>query len=34
MSDHSLISSYEGHEERRTGKVHGDFLGMHGALDG
>ena len=36
MSDHGLISSYEGHKERRTGKIHGTlglFLGMLKALD-
>ena len=33
MSDHGLISSYEGHE-RRTGKIRGAFSGMHRALDG
>ena len=25
MSDHGLFSSYEGHKERRTGKIRGDF---------
>ena len=30
MSDHGLISSYEGHEERRTGKIRRAFSGMHG----
>ena len=25
MSDHSHFSSYEGHKERRTGKIHGAF---------
>ena len=34
MSDHGLISPYEGHKERRTGKIRGAFSGMHGALDG
>ena len=34
MSDHGLISSYEGHKERRTGKIHGAFSGMHRALGG
>ena len=34
MSDHGLISSYEGHKERRTGKIRGAFPGMHRALDG
>ena len=31
MSDHGLISSYEGHKERRTGKIRGAFSGMHRA---
>ena len=34
MSDHGLTSSYEGHKERRTGKIRGAFSGMHRALDG
>ena len=34
MTDHGLISSYEGHKERRTGKIRGAFSGMHRALDG
>ena len=34
MSGHGLISSYEGHKERRTGKTRGAFSGMHRALDG
>ena len=34
MSDHGLICSYEGHKERRTGKIRGAFSGMHRALDG
>ena len=34
MSDHSNFSSYEGHKERRTGKIRGDFSRMHRALDG
>ena len=34
MSDHGLISSYEGHKEWRTGKIRGAFSGMHRALDG
>ena len=34
MSDHGLISSYEDHKERRTGKIRGAFSGMHRALDG
>ena len=25
MCDHGLISSYEGHKERRTGKIRGAF---------
>ena len=29
MSDHGLISSYEGHKERRTGKIRRAFSGMH-----
>ena len=33
MSDHGLISSYEGHKERRTGKNRELFSGMHRALD-
>ena len=33
MSDHGLISSYEGHKERRTGKFMGIVLGMLKALD-
>ena len=31
---HVFFSSYEGHEEQRTGKIHGTFSGMHMALDG
>ena len=34
MSDHDIIYSYEGHKERRTGKIRGAFSGMHRALDG
>ena len=34
MSDHGLISFYEGHLERRTGKIREAFSGMHRALDG
>ena len=34
MSDHGHFSSYEGHKERRTGKIRGAFSGMHRALDG
>ena len=34
MSDHGHFSSYEGHKERRTGKIRGDFSRMHRALDG
>ena len=33
MSDYGLFSSYEGHKERRTGKMRGAFLKMHKALD-
>ena len=25
MSDYGILSSYEGHKERRTGKIRGDF---------
>ena len=32
MSEHGLISSYEGHKERRTGKIREAFSGMHMAL--
>ena len=34
MSDHGQFSSYEGHKERRTGKIRGAFSRMHRALDG
>ena len=34
MSDHGLFSSYEGHKERRTGKIRGAFSRMCRALDG
>ena len=34
MSDNGHFSSYEGHKERRTGKIHVDFSRMHRALDG
>ena len=34
MSGHGFIYSYEGHKERRTGKIRGAFSGMHRALDG
>ena len=34
MSDHGHFSSYEGHEERRTGKIRGAFSRMHRVLDG
>ena len=34
MSDHGLFSSYQGHKERRTGKIRGAFSGMHRTLDG
>ena len=33
MSDHGHFSSYEGHKERRTGKIRGAFSRMHRALD-
>ena len=29
MSDHGHFSSYEGHKERRTGKICGAFSRMH-----
>ena len=32
--DHGNFSSYEGHKERRTGKIRGAFSRMHRALDG
>ena len=34
MSDYGHFSSYEGHNERRTGKIRGTFSRMHRALDG
>ena len=35
MSDHGRhFSSYEGHKERRTGKIRGACSGVHRALDG
>ena len=34
MSDPDLFSSYEGHKERRTGKIRGAFSRMLRALDG
>ena len=34
ISDHGQFSSYEGHMERRTGKIRGAFSRMHRALDG
>ena len=34
MSDHGHFSSYEGHKERRTGKIRGAFSRMHRTLDG
>ena len=34
MSDQGHFSSYEGHKERRTGKIRGAFSRMHKALDG
>ena len=34
MSDPRHFSSYEGHKERRTGKIRGAFLRMYRALNG
>ena len=34
MPNHGPFSSYEGREERRTGKIRGAFSRMHRALDG
>ena len=34
MSDYGLFSSYEGHKERRTGKIRGAFSRMHKTLNG
>ena len=34
MSDHGNFSSYEGHKERRMGKIRGAFSRMRRALDG
>ena len=34
MFDHGHFSPYEGHKERRTGKICGAFSRMHRALDG
>ena len=34
MPDHGNFSSYEGHKERRTGKIRGAFSRMHRALNG
>ena len=34
MSDHGHFSSYDGHKERRTDNIRGDFSGVHRALDG
>ena len=34
MSDHGHFFSYEGHKERRTGKIRGAFPRMHRALAG
>ena len=34
MADYGLFSSYEGHKERRTGKIRGAFSRMRRALDG
>ena len=33
MFDRGHFSSYEGHKERRTGKIRGAFSRMHKALD-
>ena len=33
MSDHGHFSSYEGHKERRMGKIRGAFSRMHTAFD-
>ena len=34
MFDHGHFSPFEGHKERRTGKIRGTFSRMHRALDG
>ena len=34
MSDYGLFYSYEGHKERRTGKIRGSFSRVHRALNG
>ena len=34
MSDHGHFTSYEGHKERRTGKISGAFSRVHRVLDG
>ena len=34
ISDHGHFSFYEGHMERRTGKIRGAFSRMHRALEG
>ena len=34
MSDHDHFSSYEGHKDRRPGKIREAFSRMHRALDG
>ena len=34
MSDHGHFSSYQGHKERKTGKIREAFSKMHRALDG
>ena len=34
ISDHGHFSSYEGHMERRTGKIGGALSRMHRASDG
>ena len=33
MSDHDHLSSYEGHKERRTGKIRGVSPRIHRVLD-
>ena len=34
MSDYGLFSFYEGHKERRAGKIRGAISRMHRALNG
>ena len=34
MSDHGIFLPTRANKERRTGKILGDFSGMHRALDG